>query len=460
MAAVQLLWKIVIPLPYDGPKYLSANELFHLRTSKTLLKKIGGMSRPEFIPNTLEPTHIFYNAISSIKKAGNFTGKKFPFYFNVGNPFSLESVKVNIRLFGLDVVMLTITTTSSEIDIDMFDLESAQRLESHKELYDLVKAICGLVYSGNRLITQFHLTPKYFPCVFISNTQSSETISDSKAVELLIRHRGTLSSIVEDVLHKNNGHKLDSNSILIDRQGIVARASGCEKMLESGIIQFNRSQCIFELAVAISRLITTEKFNNLSLSQQQSIAKLINNPDVIINQSTTALKTWKLLQKEFVLKEMLSDCLTHNDISNEDYTEPSSVNNKQGWSNKKSTIVSISVAMLIALLSWVGIEKKLNLTNSDKIAIHIPIDGSKFMAKQQKLDFEWLQVKSAKHYILFVEKYRETDAKWVPYERITTHDHALSLPIKQSGQYRWRIIARNSDMETIGNSELCYLSVL
>ena len=358
-SSLALSWKIVITIPGGGPNYHGANKLFNLRTGKTFLRNIGGISKFSFFPFTLEPTNVFYDALAKLKIENNFTGKKLPFAFKSEYANSLGTVNVKIHLYGPNVVILSVSLSTIDIDADDIDFMSLQRIDTHIRLYNLVTAICGLIVSGDHRVSTFEKKLKTFPSTLLSATGDNQSVSDQYAVEILTRHSNLKPEIVADVLSKNKEHQLDDRkSILIDRQGIFARMQNTSAESAKDDRKYQSSHCLLELAVATSKILNTEKFHELSEIERSSLNDLIVNPDIVFANSVTARKTWELLLREFQLDVIYEKCApSPNDDLDLSDAENSSWSDRKKWT--MGIVGTLFVAFVIGIINkfWPFLEK-------------------------------------------------------------------------------------------------------
>ena len=132
--------------PQDSVDFTDESKLFNLRTGKTFLKRIGGISSLDFFPYTLEPTNVFYDSIDSIKRKNNFSGKKFPFkHIKDGLEEKIEYVNIKIHRYPGKLSVLVVSIYPIKFIGTSDELLLLQKLEYHFEIYNLVKTICVLI---------------------------------------------------------------------------------------------------------------------------------------------------------------------------------------------------------------------------------------------------------------------------------------------------------------------------
>lgn len=359
-STVGLSWKIVFTIPEDGPDYLAKTKLFNVPTAKNVLGKIGGITNCDFFPRTLDPTNVFYNALRKLLAKNAFFGKKLPFRYESEVTNSEEEVRIKLHLYKPKVVIASVQLSRFNFNADFVRLIHLQNIETHRRLYSLVMAICGLVESGNHRASHYKKKPKIYPCTLIIREEGAERVPDQRAVEILTRHTNPTSAIVQDVLKKNEVHQLDvANPILLDRQGIFANFD------TSAVATLNRkyesTMYMLELAAAISRLLIQGQFCKLAGNEQISVRELIFSPKVVFTDSVTALRGWELLIKEFKLVDVFEKYVGQpNDNSQRVEVD------KADWSDRKKWVMRIIGTLMIALLAafvkryWTVIEQYLN----------------------------------------------------------------------------------------------------
>lgn len=325
---LNLAWKVVVGTPVDGVDYCSDNNHFNIRTGKTFLKKVGGISTLDFFPYTFEPTNVFYHAIEPCKQANDFVGKKLPFECDIVTAGAVKKLlKIKIHRFSPKLVILSVSVDAVEFNGSVHELLEFMRLENHANIFNLVKTICGIIRSGGRSNAPVQNKPKTYPYFELESIDDNDFLSDEVAVELLTRHKNPNSGVIENVIAKNKDHQLDNNSILIDRQSIVARYSKQLGDFQSIQRKYESSHYLFELAIALSNILDDGAFLTLNTDQQNSITKLIKKPNIVFIKSVTGYKTWLLLMEEFKLNDLITE-LTHKRLMQENQTMVEQIKNR------------------------------------------------------------------------------------------------------------------------------------
>lgn len=299
---LNLGWKIVVGAPKTGFDYYSTNKHFNFKTGKSFLKKIGGISSLAYYPFTFDPTHIFYNAIEPFKLENGFSGKRIPFEGTIEDTYVFQkNIRIKINRFSSDFIILSVSVDEIDFDEELDNLQKIVKIETHTELYNLVRSICSIISSGGEQVDPIHNKPKIYPFIQLESTNHANPIDNKLAVELLTRHQNPKPEIIDDVISKNHDHQVDKNSILLDRQGILARYdfdTNENKLIKR---KFESSHHLFELAISLAHTIEKNRLGTLNTEQEESIYKLIKKPEIIFTKSVTAYKTWELLLNEFKL---------------------------------------------------------------------------------------------------------------------------------------------------------------
>jgi hypothetical protein len=455
---VNLAWKIVVGIPDNGVDYCQTTKHFNLKTGKTFINKLGGVSSLDFYPSTLDPTNVFYNAIESHKLNNGFVGKKIPFEGTVAGVRS--PVKIKIHQFSSDLVILSISVDQIDFNGAIDNLQKIMSIESHIELLNLVKAICSIICSGGKESSPVQRKLKAYPYVELESSNSGDFVENKYAVELLTRHQNPKLEIVQSVISKNYDHQVDDNSILIDRQGILARYFSGTIENESIKRKFESTHYLFELAISLSHILENKQYLSLNTDQKNSITKLIVNPAVVFTKSVTAHKTWKLLLEEFKLSDLHSEIIG----TIQENTEVSPAKDMKGWSELKKWVMGILSALVIGLVIWGAntIYQEINPFSDKPVKLLQPLDEDQIDRNTTKINFDWADVEDAKKYILFVEKYNVNNKKWFSPKngsRYVTYTSSRSFAIIDEGYFKWKVVARNLDEEKMSESVWFFFTI-
>lgn len=441
---IQLSWKVPILIPENGTKYIDLNKLFNIKTNKSFLNRIGGIYNLNFFPYTLEPTNIFYHAIENVKKKNNFTGKKFPFILTNATNGSSISINFKIHLFSQNLIIVSVKLNEINFSGHLNELEKNLDIRNYAEILNLTRTICGLIISGNKKSFIYSEIPKLYPCVIVND--NNNFISDDMAVELLTRHKNVNSHIIKKVLLKNENHQVDKNNIvLIDRQGVFARIKDIDAIKR----KVESAESMLELAIAISKILSDNIFNILPEDHKKAITDLINNPDIVFLHSITGQKTWELLLTEFKLVELFSRQIP---IIQEE-TIKFKLLNKIKWLFKflsNNVLASGVIIIFITLFTtnW--------YQNYQKINIHHPIDRNTVKTSKHSCNFEWEAVDNAIDYKILLQKFDSKDKSWKDLTDNAIYISKLTnktIELSTSGRYQWKILARDKNTKTIGESD-------
>lgn len=448
---LSLAWKIVVGAPENGVNYCNAIKHFNVKTGKNFINKIGGISSFDFYPNTLEPTNVFYNAIESHKSENGFVGKKIPFEGTVAGV--RVPVKIKIHQFSSELVIISISADEIDFNGSIDNLQKIISIETHKELLTLVRVICSTICSGGKESSPVQRKLKAYPYIALESNKSDNLVENEAAVELLTRHKNPKPDIVQSVISKNDDHQLDTNSILIDRQGILARYFLETSEGQSIKRKFESAHYLFELAISLAYILENGQYSSLSEEQRVSITKLVTNPEIVFTKSVTAYKTWKLLLDEFRLRDLYENYV--GDAKKSVAIEPT--NDKSEWSESKKWTMGVLSTLVVGLVIWgcSTLYQEFNPFKDKPIKLLQPLDGAQVRNNTSEIKFDWQDIEDAGKYILIIEKYNEKNKKWFPLEgegRKVESSSSSSISIKNTGSFKWNVVARDKDEEKIAGS--------
>ncbi|WP_156103984.1 hypothetical protein [Shewanella mangrovi] len=448
---LNLAWKIVVGAPENGVNYCNAIKHFNVKTAKNFINKIGGISSFDFYPNTLEPTNVFYNAIEPQKSENGFVGKRIPFEGTIAGV--KVPVKMKIHQFSSELVIISISADEIDFNGCIDDLQKIINIETHKELLTLVRAICSIICSGGKESRPVQRKLKAYPYVALESNKSDNLVENEAAVELLTRHKNPKPDIVKSVISKNDDHQVDKNSILIDRQGILARYFSETSEDQSIKRKFESSHYLFELAISLAYILENYQYSSLSEERRVSITKLVKNPEIVFTKSVTAYKTWKLLLDEFRLSD-----LYHNYVGYAKESIPKvPTNDKKEWSESKKWTMGVLSTLTVGLVIWgcSTLYQEFNPFKDKPIKLLQPLDGAQVRNNTSEINFDWEDIEDAVKYILIIEKYNEKNKKWFPLEsegRKVELSSSSSISMKNTGSFKWYVVARDKDEEKIAES--------
>ncbi|MGL5469513.1 MAG: hypothetical protein ACRDCT_15220 [Shewanella sp.] len=455
---LDLAWKIVVGNPETGVDYCQSSTFFNAKTGRTFVKKLGGVSSLDFYPCTFDPTHAFYNAIEPHKLKNNFVGKRIPFEGVILG--QRKPINIKIHQYPPELIIISVSVSKLEFNGTLDELKEVIRLEKHSELLEFVRIIYSLVYSGGKETKPVQRKLKVYPCIELESDDCDDFVDDKHAVEILTRHNNPKSAIIDNVISKNDDHQLDDNSILIDRQGILARYTTGDVNKNSIKRKVESSCCLFELAIAISYILEKGQYFSLQDEQKKSITKLISTPTIVFTKSVTAYKTWELLLSEFKLPELYNNTAV---LFNDEEVIPVD-NNGGGWSEGKSLAMGVLSALLIAALSWAGntmLNKVKDFINKP-VKLVKPIDAALLDKNDSKVNFDWEDVDGGNKYILIIEKYNSKENKWMPLVsggRYVSSISSKSINVNDEGHFQWKVIARDLNERQVAESEWFFFNI-
>lgn len=446
-----LSWKIILELPESLHTEVESSNLFNLKTGNSFLKGVGGFSDDTFSPEVLDPTNVFHNALNKVKLSLGFKGRRFPY---TGSDD--QQLNVNIRRFGGRVVIVTIQLKKPFVSDDS-EIYELQKISNHPDIYTMAKSICGLILSGDFYAFNAIHSPKVYPCTQSVILGENDWISDRRAVEILTRHIEPNENIVSKVISKNASHQLDASNILIDRQGIFYRVP--ERLVNSHSVNKKLlGTCnIFEYAVALSKILEKNYFDNLDYVTKDFLKKLILEPELVILHSVTSLETWRLLVIEFKLDSLLST------VSFEPNREPwwtfltkISTESKRFW----------IICLIISVLCWafqqsIYFNKLTSVFSMPEIEVIEPDDQEVIEVSDNSILIKWENVDGASKYI--IKLHILDSGKWV----LPPVDHRLiattaqtKLTVSPKSSYKFSIEAYDSHGDQIAKSEESFFDVV
>lgn len=306
---LQIIWKVFSDLlPSTSLDSLeSAPSIFQIRTSKSLLREIGSSVKDTIVPSTLEPTHVFYNALRKELARNKIDGKKFPFIFPIVlNSSGAAQVRVNlvIHRYGR-VVCVSVETQCFDVPEDA-DLTQIKQLQYHKELFAVVRHVISIIKQGSRNPRPDGAGVVVLPCVQIIAADASCDLSDQSLAGLVTGHPEVNPNVIEDLLARNRAHQIDNTSLLCEKQGIVfyapSRTSGA--VVAGMSRRFRSASGMLEVAQAVQMMLRGT--GECSLTDLLAIQQLVEESDLVFADSVSGRKLWDLFSSEFKLKNFLS----------------------------------------------------------------------------------------------------------------------------------------------------------
>ena len=319
--SVKIIWKVFGHLSGEVRPY-EQNTLFHqsgvllepdrllfnVETGKTFLREIGGNAKDTFAPLVLSPTRIFYNALRPkvVKELLCLTGKKFPLHIPIPSGTSgADSVRVNFSIRVYERVVCISVETDEFMLSDPSLLETLTKIESHSGLVAVTKKILAMTETHSKHSEGRGGSLKAFHCVQLIADAENDILSDQFLTRLVTKHPGANDAVTLAQIEKNNAHKIDSTTLLCDRQGVVAFVPHSSNVGErAGMLRrFRSAAAMLELAAAIQRVLALK--DPLTKKRLGDIILLINNPDFVFSNSTSGRIVWGLFLDEFKLKPSL-----------------------------------------------------------------------------------------------------------------------------------------------------------
>lgn len=298
---IKLRWKVVTRLASpEAGELLRTGLLFNQRGGRSFIRSIGGQIRTTYEPVVLEPTDVFHQALSKVRGTLGLRGHKFPYEMDSFAPGVSNRLNVAVRLYG-QAVCLTFDLDSFVLEADT-DLARLQKLESHLQLAQFVRAVTGIVASADRGAYPLPSLPKYYPVMQIASLDVDAALTNADLVALVTHHPLPRDEVVTAVLEKNQPHQVDRSTLLVDKQGIVSYVPGhAHATLRGNLQRFENASSMLELAAVLRVQLKS------SVHLPEDVKRVISSAHDVIPESVSAQNTWNLIVDEFELKSELQN---------------------------------------------------------------------------------------------------------------------------------------------------------
>lgn len=297
---IELAWKVFSKLALrPGQSARKSNALFNVRGGRAFSRSLGGNFQTGYAPEVLEPTVNFHQALLPLKNRLGIKDKRYP--FTIFLDYLSTTVQVNITIHRYNsVVCASVKVTPFVVDTDI-DFAVIQDLESHVNLYGLVKQVLGIAATGDARAKPLQSPPKFFPVVRVCAIGPDVPNWKSRLVAALTRHEAPSDVIVESVLAKNKPHQIDESLILIDRQGVFGYvpATCSAKQSRGNLQRFTNASALIEFAYAIRYDV------GKGLAVDEDTRRAIESPIAAVPDSVSAKLMWDLIVREFSLQNEL-----------------------------------------------------------------------------------------------------------------------------------------------------------
>jgi hypothetical protein len=431
---LKLNWKVFFDITDKSPFDSSNSRLFNITSSRSFIHKIGGMKELHFSPKRISPTKEFYDSLYRIKLSNNLSGNKFPFDFQGNN--LVGKVNISANLYAERVICLTVDVIVDASQLSEKNISDLKVLSNFPEVYELVKSYAGLIFYGKKKKIKKYHDVKIKPCIQIAVDRSDlNSFPSNELVSSFVGHKNVKKEIEEKVLAKNNTHQIDDhNKFLIDKQGLLSLISIDDVDETEHKRKFEILSYMYEFSAAISRLMNSKYFIELSQIERESISSLINQPAGIFIHSVSSRYSWPLLVKEFQLKVQLDDV-----ISSDDYL----THIKKPWWHislefKKSIVLSVIPIILTALLTYYLAKPN---TTGLKVKLNTPQYGA--IIRSKEIILEWDFIKDASKYLVSIKYHNGNTHSFVKgYKEKAVLNSEITLHLNNIGTYEWKITVR------------------
>lgn len=305
---VHLLWKVLVPLNRADAAALSSN-LFNPAGGKSFVRRLGGDFAIERAPVVLSPTDLFHAGLKPIRRALGLEGSRFPYIFRSKTGTDHQSVNIAIQLHEgalcLTVRLAPFFATSTS------DWLPLQDLRQHPVLWPLTKRVLDLAVTGDSS-TRYGREPQVLPAMHIRAVELDPSDWSSQLVSVVTRHDNVNEKIVNDVLKKNQTHRIDQTLLLVDKQGIAAYVPSLtsDAAANGNLNRFEQAAAMLQLAGAL-RINLRSK-----LGVATDATRAILDPNSAITASVSGRHIWELLVKEFSLVTLLQSIVTTSSLDN------------------------------------------------------------------------------------------------------------------------------------------------
>ena len=285
-------WKVLLNV--DSGVTNAIGSLFNEETGKSFIRTLGGRTNFDFAPQTLTCKSRFYDLLREVATELGFEGRKFPFRHSV------QQGEINLR-FRLYQGILAIEVVRSAIDVSQSDnLIEKTSLWSNEPLADLILNILGLIKFPQRGFRTISQKPKVFTCSrIVADATNLPTIED--LVGLLTRHSTAANEMVSQVLTKNQDLKSDSSTLLVDRQGVVVAMPASLASDKTTSRRFPAAANMLELLACVQRMTENQSLSVMPKRQLNALSNWFEDPEDRFRFSTSSLRIWQCLCKEFGL---------------------------------------------------------------------------------------------------------------------------------------------------------------
>jgi len=320
---ISINWKVTSVLKNTPPIY-NDNIVFNLSPNIGLFSQFSLPLNLSYVPQFMEPTVVFHNAIKKLLKeklAITVKEKKFPYKINLPILRNESLFKLQIRLFLPNIVSVSVNLIISEEISDIDFLIKCQDVTNKKPISNILQWTIGMIETLDHI--NFDPNQRFIskPALHLDGISTDEEFQEhfnnniSDYVGILIRNnskRNMGKEIPSRIIQKNNEHNLKSayEKLLIDKQGILYLTS--KEFKKKNITASKLSKCfdLYEIANVIGLFMenylqircNNEDFADFLLYK---IRPWIEKPEVIFRNSKSNQHIWALLINEFELRGLI-----------------------------------------------------------------------------------------------------------------------------------------------------------
>lgn len=290
-----LLWKVILPFEIGKTTPWIERELFNVQGGKTFVRSLGGDFRLEHAPSVLRPTDRFHKSIKELQDFRDFYGNRFPYQYRC--PISGESRTVNISIHHhADILCLTIRLAPFDVEGNV-QWHELMQLTKNEVLWPLTKLVLSLATRGTAC-QRIPRQPQVYPALHVHAIEGDLPDQERALASIVTGHPDVNAAVATSVFKKNESHRIDSTTLLIDKQGV---ASYVPQGVDEGALRANMSR--FEVASSMLQLAAVTRLQlRRKTALSDDILTAISHPKRAIPASVSGLMIWSLIKSEFALE--------------------------------------------------------------------------------------------------------------------------------------------------------------
>lgn len=223
------------------------NIVFNVSPNVGLFRQFGVPAESSYIPQFLNPTVVYHQAISKqlSAKYGVPGSRRFPYKLDLGDLGSVElTIKPRIFLPKILSLTLRLSDVSGSADVWQTDkLVAVQPLDQYKPVADIVRWTIGMVSTLDHRAFDHHPSFTSHPALNLADLCDPEEFPNhvqdraDQYVGILIRNKNwatMANKITSEVIAKNAELNVKSSAemTLVDKQGVLVLSAKGERAQE------------------------------------------------------------------------------------------------------------------------------------------------------------------------------------------------------------------------------------